>query len=260
MKRITLFTLLALIPLIGSAANLRLAVQPMMDDTCYAARYEALRSYLEQQTGYQIELIRESNVQIFWRNLRASRYDLVLGTSQIIGSRVRSGDLVPILTSNSKRVYQLITLDGTGIESPSELLGERIAGEGAPGMAALAFNEFYPNIVVQPSYRVVDSAENALDLLRRGKVKAVIMPQPQAKCVAGSRVLATSSKVIEPMIAASPALTGAMREAITHALLDVGRHVAGLRALDDARLPGFEPAHEPTWNAAADVLEQAWYY
>ncbi len=174
----------------------------------------------------------------------------------MIGPQSTSSQQNILAITSSQRSFQLITREGSGIRTVSDLYGHTVAGQASPSMASLSFDEFFPNIITQPNYQSITSISEGVKLLNQGLVAAIIMPKPQADCIEHSKILQTSVQYHAPVLTAAADLSEITQNTLTQALLDIGGFHTGLRALDHARFSNFEAFNGKHHHMLAEATPQ----
>lgn len=261
-KRTSSWLLLAIL-LLGSAAQareLRLGIQPMLDDVAPRVDYQDLAKYLSGELGMDVEIDAPDNILRFWRAVNGHGYDLVLAMSSVLSPGIRDGWLIGLAGALPERRYQLVTLADAPYRNAQDVIAHRVAGQGAPSPASLSFSELYPDAMRQPDYQVVESVEEALNALHVGSVAAVMLPASRVEHTHGLRVLGSADLNMKPLLAADAYLDVETSQRVHDVVLRLGHSVAGLRALDNAWLGAFEPLDVHGVVVDAEIMEQFWYY
>lgn len=113
-----------------------------------------------------------------WRALRAGDgAQAVLEQPHFAAYRATRFDYRPLLSLGPGVSYRVVTLAGSPLVEMEELRGAAVAAVPAPDVGTLRLLDLFPPGAVGPEVVAVDSEPAALDLLRRGAVRAALVSQ-----------------------------------------------------------------------------------
>ncbi len=264
---LSLFVLAAaavLLPRAGHAADIRFAVQPILDAEATRKAYQPLADYIAQATGKSVELIATFDYAEFWlRMKRGNEFNLILDGPFYTDYRIKQQGHIPLVKVPGLVSYSLVTKSGEAILDPSELIGKKIATIIPPAPGGLVMQKMFTHPSRQPYLVPAKSSEQALEMLVKGHVMAAMIPTPLAAQAMGQgkeiATVATSAQTPHITLTAGPDIDAATREKITKALLDASKDPKGQEMLKKVGFPeGFETTKPEIYRGYSDYLKQQW--
>jgi phosphonate transport system substrate-binding protein len=262
------FLLVAAVALLGlrpaAAADIRFAVQPILDAEATRKAYQPLADYLAEATGKTVELVITYDYAEYWQRMKRGRaFNLILDAPFYTDYRIREQGHVPLVKVPGVVSYSLVTKSGEAILDPAELIGKKIATIIPPAPGGLLMQKWFPNPSRQPYVMPAKSSEQALEMLLTGQVTAAMIPTPlAAQAMAQGKdiaTVATSPQTPHITLTAGPDIDAATRGRIVEALLDAGKSPTGREMLKKIGFPeGFEPTSAEVYRGYSDYLKQQW--
>lgn len=255
---------LAVAPRAGTAADIRFAVQPILDVEATRNAYQPLAEYLAQATGKSVELITTYDYAEYWQRMkRGKEFNLILDAPFYTDYRIKEQGHVPLVKIPGLVSYSLVTRSGEAILDPSELIGKKIATIIPPAPGGLLMQKWFPHPSRQPYLMPAKSSEQALDMVLRGQAMAAMIPTPLAAQAMGQgkdiATVITSPQTPHIALTAGPDIDEATRDKIVRALLDATKNPNGQAMLKKIGFPeGFEPATAEVYQGYSDYLKQQW--
>lgn len=264
---LSLFVLVAaavLLPRAGHAADIRFAVQPILDAEATRKAYQPLADYIAQATGKSVELIATFDYAEFWlRMKRGNEFNLILDGPFYTDYRIKQQGHIPLVKVPGLVSYSLVTKSGEAILDASELIGKKIATIIPPAPGGLVMQKMFTHPSRQPYLVPAKSSEQALEMLVKGQVMAAMIPTPLAAQAMGQgkeiATVVTSPQTPHITLTAGPDIDAATREKITKALLDASKDPKGQEMLKKVGFPeGFETTKPEIYRGYSDYLKQQW--
>ena len=254
----------ALLPRAGHAADIRFAVQPILDAEATRKAYQPLADYIAQATGKSVELIATFDYAEFWlRMKRGNEFNLILDGPFYTDYRIKQQGHIPLVKVPGLVSYSLVTKSGEAILDASELIGKKIATIIPPAPGGLVMQKMFTHPSRQPYLVPAKSSEQALEMLVKGQVMAAMIPTPLAAQAMGQgkeiATVVTSPQTPHITLTAGPDIDAATREKITKALLDASKDPKGQEMLKKVGFPeGFEATKPELYRGYSDYLKQQW--
>jgi ABC-type phosphate/phosphonate transport system substrate-binding protein len=261
--RLTALSLAAFLLLSGSASAepLLLMIQPTLGEDTTRQQYQPLADYLTRATGSEVTIVTKPNFFAHWDTVRRNRgYDLVLDDAHFTDYRVLKFSFVVLAKLPGTASYSLIVLQDNRVADPLELAGKTIASFGPPSIGAARLSAMFNNPSRRPTIVDVTTPNEGLELLRKGKVVAAMLPTSAVSEAVGHgrmRVIMTTEPTPQMALSVAPRVAAATRDKIRAALLEPAK--AGAAAFP-ARLERFEPATAAMYANQARILRQYWGY
>lgn len=260
---LTLATAL-LYPRTVNAADIRFAVQPILDAEATRKAYQPLADYIAQATGKSVELVTTFDYAEFWlRMQRGNEFNLILDGPFYTDYRIKRQGHVPLVKVPGLVSYSLVTKSGEAILDASELIGKKIATIIPPAPGGLVMQKMFTHPSRQPYIVAAKSSEQALEMLVKGQVTAAMIPTPLAAQAMGQgkeiATVITSPQTPHITLTAGPNIDAATREKITNALLEANKTPKGQEMLKKIGFPeGFETTKPEIYRGYSDYLKQQW--
>lgn len=256
------FVLLAARP--AAAADIRFAVQPILDVEATRNAFQPLADYLAAATGKSVELVTTYDYAEYWQRMkRGKEFNLILDAPFYVDYRIKEQGHVPLVKVPGLVSYSLVTKSGEAILDPSELIGKKIATIIPPAPGGLLMQKWFPHPSRQPYIMPAKSSEQALDMLLKGQATAAMIPTPLAAQAMGQgkeiATVATSPQTPHITLSAGPDIDAATRGKIVKALLDANKNPKGREMLKKIGFAdGFEPTSPDVYRGYSDYLKQQW--
>lgn len=249
----------------ANAADLRLAIQPILSEKKTRAAFAPLARYLEQKTGHKIKIVTMPNFLSYWDLVRhPDQYELSLDAAHFTDYRTDKGNYEVLAKIPDFVSYSVITRQENLVFEPSELIAKKIATLGAPSIGAARLNAMFPNPLRQPSMVEVASSDIGMQMLLSGKTFAAIIPTPIVSQYMNNNapisVVSTTEPIPHIAISASLKLDAKTRSAIRAALLDANKTPDGKAMLKKIGFPKFDPASKKIYKGQARILKDYWGY
>lgn len=261
---LALVATLALVPIPGLAADIKFAVQPILDAEATRKAYQPLADYIAQAAGKKVELVATFDYAEFWlRMKRGNEFNLILDGPFYTDYRIRQQGHVPLVKVPGLVSYSLVTRSSDAVLDTSELIGKKIATIIPPAPGGLVMQKMFTHPSRQPYIVPVKSSEQALEMLLKGQVTAAMIPTPlAAQAMSQGREISTvvtSPQTPHITLTAGPDIDAATRDKIAKALLDAGKTPKGQEMLKKVGFPeGFEATSPELYRGYSDYLKQQW--
>lgn len=247
----------------AQGADINFAVQPIIDREATKKAYQPLADYIAKASHKSVELKTSYDYADFWLAMKGGKqYNLVLDAPFYTDWRIKNQGYVPLVKVPGMVSYSLVSLSGSGILEPNELVGKRIASLIPPAPGGLVMARMFPIATRQPYIIPVRSSEQALNLLLARKAEAAMVPTPLAAQAMGQgkeiATVATSDQTPHITLSAAPSIDAATRDKIKQALLDADKTPAGQAMLKHIGFEGFEPAPVEAYDGFVKYLDQDW--
>ncbi len=244
---------------------LRLIIQPILSPENTRKAFRPLADYLSRVTGRPCEIVTLPNHLSYWAFVRRpGSYDLVLDSAHFTDYRIQKMGFRPLVKVPDFVSYSLVVRGDNPVFYPVELTGRSIATLGPPSIGAARLQSLFPNPSRQPIVIEVESAEEGLELLLKGRVHGAILPTPivsqQMARGGGIYVVTTTEPIPHIALSASPALDPTLVEKIRAALLNADKSEEGRAMLKAVNFPKFDPATPEIYAGQSNLLKQYWGY
>jgi phosphonate transport system substrate-binding protein len=252
-------------PAPAAVTELVLGVAPLLSATETRRQFQPLCAYLTSVTRLPCRVATRPNFLGYWQTMRrGSEFNLILDDAHFTDYRVQKMGYTVLAKVPDTVTYSLVVPRAAKITDPSRLVGRRIATHGIPSMGAAQLNSLFPQPSKQPVPVEVSSADEALALLRDGRVAAAILPTPLVReaLVRGMELHVVLSTVPIPHLglSAAPDLEPAVHSAIREALLNAHKDAQGQQMLTRIGIPRFDPANATIYKGQARILQDYWGY
>lgn len=249
----------------ASAAELRLAIQPVLSESRTRAAFAPLAQYLEKATGRKVRILTMPNFLAYWDLVRRpEQYDLSLDAAHFTDYRADKGNFEVLAKIPEFVSYSVIVRQENLVFEPSELIAKSIATLGAPSIGAARLNAMFPNPMRQPAMIEVPSSEVGMQKLLSGEVYAAIMPTPIVSQYMGNNapisVVSTTEPIPHIALSASLSLDANTRQKIRAALLQANQTANGKAMLQKIGFPKFDAASRSVYEGQAAILKEYWGY
>ena len=249
----------------ASAAELRLAIQPVLSESRTRAAFTPLARYLEEKTGRKVTILTMPNFLSYWDLVRKpEQYDLSLDAAHFTDYRADKGNFEVLAKIPDFVSYSIVVRQENLVFEPSELIAKSIATLGAPSIGAARLNAMFPNPMRQPAMVEVASSEIGMQKLLSGEVFAAIMPTPIVSQFMGNNapisVVSTTEPIPHIALSASLSLDANVRQSIRSLLLEASQTADGKIMLQKIGFPKFDPATKAIYQGQAAILKEYWGY
>jgi len=243
------------------AAELNLYVQPISSVAETERAFKPLADYLSEKTGATIRVRTESNFLTYWERMRRGKdFDLVLDAAHFTDYRDQKQGYQVLAKVPDTVNFSLVTSGDLLLFDASELIGKSLASAPSPSLAGVRIAQMYPNPLRQPNLVQADNFEDALVMLRKGKIKAALVPTPLINGDNSVNTIMTTDPVPHMALSASPRVSAKTRAAIRKALLNATRDKQGKIMLEKMHYTGFQPANNAMYKGYSKLLEGIWGY
>lgn len=243
-----------------AAAELSLAVHPLLSAERTRQVYQPLVDYLSQASGQKIKLVTNINYLAHWQAMKREQYDLILDGPHFTAYRINKMNYTALAKFPGLMSHSLVAHEDNMILEPSELIGKTIATTASPALAALYLNLIFPNPMRQPNIVETPNVDQAAELAMQGKVAAAIIPTPIVARYPGLVTIYVTEQGPSLGISASPMLSAELQQSLRSALLDATNNPAGRKALESLTAETLEPANNSTFQDMDLLLEGTWGY
>ncbi|NOZ09775.1 MAG: phosphate/phosphite/phosphonate ABC transporter substrate-binding protein [Gammaproteobacteria bacterium] len=245
------------------AADINFVVQPIIDRAATIKAYQPLADYLSKATGKKINLVTAYDFADYWLTMKQGKaYSLILDSAFYTDYRIKKMGYTPLVKVPGLVSFSLVSLPKLGYFDAEELVGRKIASLIPPSPGGLVMTKMFPNTARQPSIIPVKDSNEALKLLRSGKVRAAMVPTPVAarEMNAGHElsILRTSEQTPHIALSAGPSIDIPTQNLIRQALLTAADTPSGQIMLQTIGFTGFEKATKKTYDGYSKYLTEGW--
>lgn len=244
----------------AAAAELSLAVHPVLPQQRTMEVYQPLADYLSKATGQKIKVVTSTNFLTHWQMMKRGTYDLILDGPHFTDYRIKKMGYTVLAKLPDVVSYTLVANEEQMVLEPVELVGKTIATTPSPAVGALRLVELYPNPLRQPVIVETPDSVAAAELAVQGKVAAAMIPAPLVGRFPSLTTVTTTEQIPSPAISASPAVPAELQQALRQALLDATKNPDGRKALEALDTPALEPADSQSVHGLERLLEGMWGY
>jgi len=243
------------------AAGFRLVVPPFLPQAEMKAEYTKMTDYLSKSIGAPIELVTNSTYLGHWDAMRkGAGYEIVFDNAPMIDFLVQRQNYTVLAKIAGVISQSLVTRNDVMIFDPQELLGKPVATIASPNLSALTLFQMFPNPMRLPDFKYANNAREAIDMVRKGKVEAALVPTPIAILYDDLNVVTTSKQLPHLAVAAAPSVPTEVRERLRQALLQADKTPEGRAMLQMLNTTGFEAATNATYAGYAELLKGTYGY
>jgi len=252
-------------PATAADKELVLAVQPILSEGQTRKAFQPLCDYLAQATGRPCRLFTSPNFYAYWDTVRHSTaFNLVLDAAHFTDYRAQKLGYQVLAKIPETVSYSLVTRDSEFLLDAKELVGKRVATLGIPSIGAARLNGLFPNPSRQPVTVEVGASEEALRMLRDGKLNAAILPTPivaqQMASEGGLYVVLATDPIPHIGLSAAPSIDASTRNVLRKALLSAHTSEEGKKMLKQIGFERFDPASASVYTGQAGILKEYWGY
>jgi phosphonate transport system substrate-binding protein len=245
--------------------QLVLGISPLLSESETGAQFQPLCEYLAQATRLPCRIVTQPNFLSYWETMRRGQtYNLILDDAHFTDYRAQKMSYSVLAKFPYTVTYSLAIPRTRKLEDPARLVGRRIATLGIPSMGAALLNGLFPRPSKQPIPVEVDNADEALALLRDGKVEAAILPTPlvRQEILRGTplRVLLSTAPIPHLALSAAPDIDAGLRQTLRDALLTAHKLPAGQAMLAQLGIERFDAASATVYKGQGRILQQYWGY
>lgn len=242
-----------------TAATLNLYVQPIESVAKTEHAFQPLADYLSKKIGYTIHVKTEPNFLSYWELMRRDKnFDLVLDAAHFTDYRDQQQGYHVLAKVPDTVSFSLVTSGNLLLFDASELVGKTVASAPSPSLAGVRMAQIFPNPLRQPTLVPANNFEQALKLLREGKIEAALVPTPMVNGDNSVNTVMTTKPVPHMAFSASPRVSPAIREKIRKALLDANKDKQGEIMLQKLHYARFQPANNAMYRGYENLLDGVW--
>lgn len=173
---VVIFCMAMLLPLQGHAVDIIFATPPTQTVAKTQELYGPLAEYLSKASGANVILTPARNFLEYTNNMRNEKYDLIFDGPHFVGWRMDKIGHRPIARLPGQLIFAIVIREGSNINKPDDLIGQKVCGLASPNLATLKILDYYPNPVRQPQIVPVRSFLDALKCLQADEAIGAIMP------------------------------------------------------------------------------------
>ncbi|HEC13434.1 MAG TPA: hypothetical protein ENI80_09355 [Acidiferrobacteraceae bacterium] len=247
----------------SQAADINFVVQPIINRDATIKAYQPLANYLSKATGKKITLVTAYDFADYWLTMKQGKtYSLILDSAFYTDYRIKKMGYTPLVKVPGLVSYSLVSLPDLGYFDAEELVGRKIASLIPPSPGGLVISRMFPNTARQPMIIPVKDSNEALKLLRSGKVRAAMVPTPVAarEMNAGNdlSILKTSEQTPHITLSAGPSIDAPTQKLIRQALLTAADTPSGQIMLQNIGFSGFEKTTKKAYDGYSKYLTEGW--
>ncbi len=219
--------------------------------------YAPLQTWLEQKTGWDIELKVENNYYFYWRSARNETPDIALDSPHIAAYRAHHKGYHLLAQTQESHSYQLIADMLPDPDQPLEqqLVGKRVIMLPNPNLSSLLFDQWFTDLFSQPIKLVTAlSWGDVIEQVFDGRADAAIVPSWLAETYPNFEPLKTSPNYPGSTFTAAPHLSSEERAQLLQVLLTLGDDNESYDVLTELNSEHLIPARPDDYKGLDDVL------
>ncbi len=254
---ISLGMLFAALALPTSAANYRLAVEPIYPPEQAQDVYRPLINYLRRTTGHQFRLVTTRNYHSYWRDLRDNApVDFAFDEAHFVDFRIQRFGFVPVARNAQPTVYALLAQSDYEGKDIRALIGQPVACMPAPSLGFALLTEMYGNNpLTQPDIRSeAVSWRDGVEMVFAGEVEAAMVPGYLAETYYNLVTLARTKPVPGRAFTAAPSVPADDVAAVAKALESLHEDPELFDVLAEMGATRFEPATAAEYAGQEKIL------
>ncbi|MEE4638829.1 MAG: PhnD/SsuA/transferrin family substrate-binding protein [Wenzhouxiangella sp.] len=220
--------------------------------------YRPLIDYLQQTTGYEFELETARDFHRHWLDIRRGEQpDLVLEDAHLIALRITRDGYRPLVRASTPATFSLLTTLPSRDIAPEDFVGLRVSSMPAPSLGHLVLASWFPNPMQQPLIQSsATSWLDAVEIVFAMEADAAIVPHNLVARYVNMTEVATSGEFPHMTIAASPALSPDVADAVLEALLALHEDPSHFGVLHELDIERFVPASADEYLGLESWLER----
>ncbi|MEJ2451604.1 MAG: PhnD/SsuA/transferrin family substrate-binding protein [Gammaproteobacteria bacterium] len=243
----------------AEAAELNLYVQPIESVAKTEHAFQPLADYLSKKIGYTVHVRTAANFLAYWELMRRGKgFDMVLDAAHFTDYRDQQQGYKVLAKVPDTVSFSLVTAGNLLLFDASELIGKTLASAPSPSLAGVRLAQIYPNPLRQPTLVQASNFEQALDMLKQGKIKAALVPTPMVNNDNSVNTVMTTRPVPHMAFSVSPQIDAATRKKIRDALLNANKSKPGKVMLQKLRYTRFQPANNAMYKGYENLLDGVW--
>lgn len=241
------------------AADLNLYVQPIESVAKTERAFQPLASYLSKKTGYSIHVKTASNFLTYWELMRRDKdFNLVLDAAHFTDFRDQQEGYHVLAKVPDTVSFSLVTSGNLLLFDASELIGKTLASAPSPSLAGVRLAQIFPNPLRQPVLVQASNFEQALEMLKQGKIAAALVPTPMVNGDNSVNTVMTTKPVPHMAFSASPRISPTLRKKLREALINANKDKQGKIMLQKMHYTGFQPADNAMYQGYENLLDGVW--
>lgn len=255
------FVFLALVFSVSGAmaADLNLYVQPIESVAKTERAFQPLARYLSKKTGYSIHVKTASNFLTYWELMRRDKdFNLVLDAAHFTDFRDQQEGYHVLAKVPDTVSFSLVTSGNLLLFDASELIGKTLASAPSPSLAGVRLAQIFPNPLRQPVLVQASNFEQALEMLKQGKIAAALVPTPMVNGDNSVNTVMTTKPVPHMAFSASPRISPTLRKKLREALINANKDKQGKIMLQKMHYTGFQPADNAMYQGYENLLDGVW--
>ncbi len=233
-----------------------LSVQPVLSKKRIEQAYQPLAEYLSRKTGETIRIRAHRNFIAYWASLqKKDGFDFVLDAAHFTDFRLQQMGYHLLARLPDTVSFSLVTRDDNLIFDVEELITRRVASLSPPSVGALRLLQWFPDPMRQPRLVYVNSSEEAVQRVIKGKADAAMIPTALVSGFENLNTVKTTEPLPHMGFSASPEVPQSLRSRVSQALLQANKTPAGQKMLQQLRFPAFIAASPKDYKGYAKLLD-----
>jgi len=236
------------------------AVMPVRSKEQTQQAYAPLMKYLSKASGQPIKLKPYTNFVNYWQDMRDGKFEFALDAAHFVDYRTKQLEHHTLVKIKDQVSFSLVTTEDGAVLEPSELVGKRVACLPPPSRGSLQLDSFFKSPLRQPVKFEVRSYEEALDMMKKGKVNAAMIPTPMLNAYPDLMVVESTDLWPHMGLTASKGIPTKVKSSVAKALMSISRDKQGSEALVTLGFSGFQPADQTIYDGYSKALSSYGHY
>ncbi len=235
--------------------------QPILSPKRTVISYQPLVNYLRKTTGLDIKLVTAVNFPAYWETMKKGKeYDLIMDAAHFTEYRAKRQGYTVLAKVPDTVSFSLVTDEEELVLDSTELIGQKIASMGSPGLGGIRLAQMFPNPLRQPIIMEASNSLSAVEKVKKGEAVAALIPTPLLNGLTGLNTVVITDPVPHVGISAAPSVSEEAKEAIKRALIEATKSKEGQKMLEKINFPGFVDANAKTYLGQSALLDGIWGY
>ncbi len=224
--------------------------------------FEPLKVWLEQKTGYDINIESADNYYFYWRSAQNKEPEFTLDASHIAAYRMKENNYIPLARQQEDTSYHLISNSepAEGQSIGEFLVGESVVTLPTPNMGSILFDRWFTDLFLQPRKVVTAlSWEDVLEQVFAQSANAAIIPDYLFKLYPNFLSLKESDAFPGLTFMASSSVDPQIRQIFKDAIISIGKDDESFQVLAELNTAGFIEANNEEYSKLTGLLTKNTY-
>lgn len=219
--------------------------------------YQPLKEWLQQKTGYQVNIQVAENYYFYWRDAKLETPDFTLDAPHVAAYRIQEKNYQPILRVATDNRYFLVTNQAIDITEDigKQLVGKRVITLPSPNLGSILYDQWFTDLFLQPQKIVTAlSWEDAIEQMFSREVDAAIIPQSLYELYPNFLVLKESKPFPGQTFLVSPFVSSEIKLAFTNALKSINESSEAYQILQELNADALKPVNLEDYDKLTKLL------